>query len=152
MKAVWFSNEESFSFIMGHYAKTTKNGSKGLEMALLLSIIIGSSYKVMELVKYADLGYNYGLDTTALFAAADLGRLDISNILIEAGAPDNLDQIKESAMTFGHFDIVEFIDKKLALKELADRFVSTEEPGEGSRSDVVGDEDVGDDESELGTP
>ncbi|KAK6542474.1 hypothetical protein TWF694_006427 [Orbilia ellipsospora] len=145
-EVAWFSNEESFRLILGHYSRTSKEGSKGLEMALLLSIIQGDSFKAIELVKYANLGYNYGCNKTALSAAVMLGRLDISNILIEAGAPDDLNMTKELAMNCDFFDIAEFIGKKLVLEESDSIVTSPHGPATDSALDSEDDEiDAGSD-------
>ncbi|KAF3184487.1 hypothetical protein TWF106_002941 [Orbilia oligospora] len=107
-EAAWFARPETFDLIVGQYwisVGDMHNEVMNFELILLVTIIAGSLYKVINILPFTKTDYDYGRERTPLGVAAFLGRLDICKFLLGSGASKYLSKYENEAGEKGNFAI-----------------------------------------------
>ncbi|KAF3199039.1 hypothetical protein TWF106_004039 [Orbilia oligospora] len=118
LEATWNGDNTTFDLILD-IAEHTSDLGVSLELLALIAIHIGHTYKVIRLLDQGNVDANYILEggKTFLEAAAVLGRLDITQVLLNAGASHRLLESKAKAEKFGHFAISHIINEHIKRLE-----------------------------------
>ncbi|KAF3252587.1 hypothetical protein TWF192_004389 [Orbilia oligospora] len=106
--AVHCDAPETFDLIVGQYwisVGDMHNEVMNFELILLVTIIAGSLYKVINILPFTKTDYDYGRERTPLGVAAFLGRLDICKFLLGSGASKYLSKYENEAGEKGNFAI-----------------------------------------------
>ncbi|KAF3940139.1 hypothetical protein ABW19_dt0200666 [Dactylella cylindrospora] len=132
-EAIWNEDTTIFDTIIDAYAPQLPL-PKSIEHMLVIPICDGNLHKVIKIVE------NQGFNVNAVFAgkftfielAAKLGRIDITQVLLDRGASKNLDHAVELALDSGYFALAEMI-------KVASRNRSKSRP-RGTRREVIEEE------------
>ncbi|KAF3157899.1 hypothetical protein TWF788_005127 [Orbilia oligospora] len=118
LEATWNGDNTTFDLILD-IAEHTSDLGVSLEILTLIAIHIGHTYKVIRLLDQGNADANYILEggKTFLETAAVLGRLDITQVLLNAGASHRLLEAKAKAEKFGHFAISHIINEHIKRLE-----------------------------------
>ncbi|KAF3163363.1 hypothetical protein TWF225_002073 [Orbilia oligospora] len=118
LEATWNGDNTTFDLILD-IAKHTSDPGVSLELLTLIAIHIGHTYKVIRLLDQGNVDANYILEggKTFLETAAVLGRLDITQVLLNAGASHRLLEAKAKAEKIGHFAISHIINEHIKRLE-----------------------------------
>ncbi|EGX53369.1 hypothetical protein AOL_s00006g235 [Orbilia oligospora ATCC 24927] len=118
LEATWNGDNTTFDLILD-IAEHTSDLGVSLELLTLIAIHIGHTYKVIKLLDQGNVDANYILEggKTFLETAAVLGRLDITQVLLNAGASHRLPEAKAKAEKFGHFAISHIINEHIKRLE-----------------------------------
>ncbi|EPS43836.1 hypothetical protein H072_2056 [Dactylellina haptotyla CBS 200.50] len=105
-EATWFAGMKTFNILISRYSPE-HGAQKHLtpEILLLAAVILGQFYKVVKLLPHAEIDFEFKPGRTVLFVAVELGRLDITKLLLKAGAVKHIDICKEEAMGNQNFAI-----------------------------------------------
>ncbi|KAK6515427.1 hypothetical protein TWF506_007762 [Arthrobotrys conoides] len=114
LEATWNGDNATFDLILD-LAQHTDNLGISFELLILIAIHIGHTYKVIRLLDQGSVDVNHVLEggTNFLETAAALGRLDITQVLLNAGASDRLPEAKAQAEKFGHFALSHIINERI---------------------------------------
>ncbi|EPS37308.1 hypothetical protein H072_9070 [Dactylellina haptotyla CBS 200.50] len=119
-EATWFSGMKTFSLIIEQYQlsvlsadQTSHSKVLGLETSLLVAVLLGQTYKVIRLIPYTDLEYELFPGVTLLVVAVELGQLDITKVLLHAGASKYLEACKHRASKARFFILVEVLQEAI---------------------------------------
>ncbi|KAF3291197.1 hypothetical protein TWF970_000428 [Orbilia oligospora] len=118
LEATWNGDNTTFDLILD-IAEHTSDLGISLELLTLIAIHIGHTYKVIKLLDQGNVDANHILEggKTFLETAAVLGRLDITQVLLNAGASHRLPEAKAKAEKFGHFAISHIINEHIKRLE-----------------------------------
>ncbi|KAF3316635.1 hypothetical protein TWF173_001917 [Orbilia oligospora] len=117
-EAAWFARPETFDLIIGQYwisVGDMHNEVMNFELILLVTIIAGSLYKVINILPFTKIDHDYGRERTPLGVATFLGRLDICKVLLQSGASKYLSKYEEEAGEKGNFAIQSIL--RMAINE-----------------------------------
>ncbi|KAF3910820.1 hypothetical protein ABW20_dc0104124 [Dactylellina cionopaga] len=116
-EATWFAGIELFSLIMERYTLNPDAVKETLETPLLLSIISGQLYKAVQLVARVNVDHDFGANNTGIEIAAILGRLDISKVLLEAGASKNIENARRKSSLKGYYSLASIIGEAMTSRD-----------------------------------
>ncbi|KAF3152641.1 hypothetical protein TWF569_002946 [Orbilia oligospora] len=117
-EAAWFAGPETFDLIVGQYWISVGDTHKevmSFELILLITIIAGNLYKVINILPFTNIDRDYGRERTPLGVATFLGRLDICKVLRQSGASKYISKYEEEAGERGNFAIQSIL--RMAIHE-----------------------------------
>ncbi|RVD84246.1 uncharacterized protein DFL_006007 [Arthrobotrys flagrans] len=114
LEATWNGDNATFDLVFNHGQHKNDLGVPP-ELLTLIAIHIGHIYKVVRLLSQGNVDANHVLEsgTTFLETAAALGRLDIAQVLLNAGASHRLPEAKVKVEQSGHFAVSNIINEQI---------------------------------------
>ncbi|KAK6499671.1 hypothetical protein TWF481_010034 [Arthrobotrys musiformis] len=125
LEATWNGDNATFDLIL-EFAQHTNGLVVPLEILVSIAVCIGHTYKVVRLLEQEGVDVNHVLEggTTFIEMAAALGRLDIAQVLLDAGASHRLLEAKAKAETSGHFVLSDLIEGQIQRFRSDDNMVA----------------------------
>ncbi|EPS43257.1 hypothetical protein H072_2744 [Dactylellina haptotyla CBS 200.50] len=114
LEATWNGDIATFDLVVDFAGEIGGFGILPGYLALI-AIHIGHVYKLIKLLDTGNVQVDHVLEggVTLLEVAAGLGRLDIAQVLVNAGASHRLKEAKTSAEEYGHFVISNIIKEHI---------------------------------------
>ncbi|KAK6531312.1 hypothetical protein TWF281_008124 [Arthrobotrys megalospora] len=114
LEATWNGDDKTFDLVL-NFAHHTTGLAVPPELLMLIAIHAGHIHKVVRLLEKEGVDVNHILDsgTTFLETSATLGRLDITQVLLNAGASHRLHEAKTKAEKSGNFVLSDMIKEHI---------------------------------------